>query len=83
MLIRFVRCPAHFKRMITVLFASGMIAFIMPASPNGVDHALFTQTLAEHVKNGAVDYKAIKSDPRIPAIYCHAAKIQSRSFDRR
>lgn len=69
------RRPANIKRMITALFASGTIVFTVPAPsragtpparPNGVDHSLFTQVLAEHVKNGAVDYKAIKTDPRFP-----------------
>ncbi len=40
-------------------------AFSLPAL-NGVDHALFTQVLADHVKDGVVDYKAIKTDARFP-----------------
>lgn len=71
----FFRRPANFKRMITTLFAAGVILFtapapsraaMPPARPNGVDHTLFTQVLADHVKDGAVDYKAIKTDPRFP-----------------
>jgi hypothetical protein len=75
MQIHFFRHPEHFNRMIEVLLAVGTIAFtvpyssraaIPPARPSGVDHSLFTQVLAAHVKDGAVDYKAIKADPRFP-----------------
>ncbi len=50
---------------------SGMLicaghAALPRVSPNGVAHALFTQVLADHVKNGVVDYKAIKTDARFP-----------------
>lgn len=69
----FYRRPANFKQMVTALFTAGAIIFtlpmpsraeMLPARSNGVDHALFTQVLAAHVKNGVVDYKAIKADPR-------------------
>lgn len=69
----FFRRPANFKRVLTALLATGSITFAVPAPsraalplalPHGIDHTLFTQVLADHVKNGAVDYKAIKSDPR-------------------
>lgn len=75
MLTHFFRRPANFKRMITALLAAGAIAFTVPAPsrtampparPNGIEHTLFTQVLADHVKDGAVDYKAIKTDPRFP-----------------
>ncbi len=59
--------------MTTALFAAGAIACtvpapsraaMLPARPNGIDHTLFTQVLTDHVKNGAVEYKAIKTDSR-------------------
>jgi hypothetical protein len=71
----FNRRPENFKRVITALLVVGSIAFtaaipsravMPPARPNGIDHTLFTQVLAAHVKDGAVDYKAIKTDPRFP-----------------
>jgi hypothetical protein len=61
--------------MITAFLAAGAIACIvpawsrtatLPACPNGIDHTLLTQVLAAHVKDGAVDYQALKSDPRFP-----------------
>jgi hypothetical protein len=71
----FFRRPENFKRVITALLAAGAIAFTVPAPsraampparPNGIDHTLFTQVLADHVKDGVVDYKAIGIDPRFP-----------------
>ncbi|MCI0694130.1 DUF547 domain-containing protein [candidate division KSB1 bacterium] len=73
MQIHFFRRPENFKRVITALLVAGSIAFtaaipsraaMPPARPNGIDHTLFTQVLAAYVKDGAVDYKAIKTDPR-------------------
>ncbi len=73
MQIHFFRRPANFKRIITELLAAGALTFTVPvpsravmppARPNGIDHTLFTQVLADHVKNGVVDYKTIKTDQR-------------------
>jgi hypothetical protein len=67
-------CSNRCKRAIRLL-AFGFISSLAivssqaapaPASPNGVDHALFTQVLAQHVRDGVVDYKVIKTDKRFP-----------------
>jgi hypothetical protein len=49
---------------LSLLFTTALSA--KPASPDstGPDNSLFTQVLRDHVKNGAVDYKAIKQDRR-------------------
>lgn len=49
--------------LMTTLSASALADF-PAANLNGVDHSLFTQVLADHVKDGAVDYRAIKTDER-------------------
>ena len=41
------------------------LAFVARAA-SGPDHALFSQVLAAHVKDGRVDYVALKSDSRLP-----------------
>ncbi|NUO82833.1 DUF547 domain-containing protein [candidate division KSB1 bacterium] len=55
----------------SLLFALALLAarvnLLAAAEPNNVpDHSLFTQVLRDHVKAGAVNYKAIKADARFP-----------------
>lgn len=46
------------------------------AEPNNVpDHSLFTQVLRDHVKDGAVNYKAIKTDTRFSQYIAMLQKI--------
>lgn len=50
-----------------ILLVYGLAAGALPAQlPGKPDHQLFTQVLQDHVKNGAVDYRTLKTDVRFP-----------------
>ncbi|MFQ5632801.1 MAG: DUF547 domain-containing protein, partial [bacterium] len=55
-----------FVVVLSVQAITGIDAKAAAAKPDstGPDHSLFTQVLRDHVRNGAVDYKAIKEDER-------------------
>jgi len=53
---------------------------LLAVEPNNVpDHSLFTQVLADHVKDGVVNYKAIKTDARFPQYLALLQKIDPAS----
>lgn len=52
---------------LTIVLVSGLGSRALHAQAlNGPDHQLFTQVLQNHVKDGAVDYRALKADARFP-----------------
>lgn len=50
------------------LLAAALLFFALGPTGRGaaLDHSLFTQVLAEHVKEGRVDYAALRHDQRLP-----------------
>ena len=52
-------------RPLTGLIFLALIPLLATATP-APDHALFSQVLATHVRDGRVDYAALKSDTRLP-----------------
>jgi hypothetical protein len=54
---------SHLACAFTVVFATTFFIFSMPMFAN-VDHSLFSAVLRDHVKDGVVNYKAIKKDER-------------------
>ena len=43
----------------------GLVALAATAKSASIDHALFTEVLAAHVRSGLVDYVALKTEPRL------------------
>ncbi len=52
-------------RLFEILLVCSLAANAPPAqAPSGLDHQFFTQVLQDHVKDGAVDYRALQTDAR-------------------
>ena len=54
------------SRLLRFLFAALAVALVATPLRAAADHSLFTQVLAAHVRDGRVDYAALRSDPRLP-----------------
>jgi len=52
---------------VALILAAPSEAFAASANPDslGPDYSLFSQVLRDHIKNGAVNYKALKTDKRL------------------